>query len=1100
MGLPNIGRMIVRYSKDFANIGGFVAEPFGQIVRDITFAGATMTATITAPFLYGMSKAINIAGQFESTIGELQAVISAGDRTHEIFDEKNAKILNDGLRRVARESQFTASQIAAASVTIARAGVGTDDVQQLINATEASQSLALATRSNIESAASYVVDIGRVFGTDFSSVEDLNHVADVLAVTTARTNTSLDELFQAFKRAAPVADAFGLSLEETAAVAGVSANLGFKGSIASTSFMQGMLRLGAATGRAKEILDEHGIAIDLTKNGMLGTIEQLQNANLSIEDLARVMGLRATPLFVQFVQEHGGVNESLASMTELLDELTDEQFGTMAGAKQMGDIVKDTYEGVMAKLRSNVEDLAIALGQSGSLDLFLDMINFFVGKVVELVNFIDSSEGFVQAAVKFGLFLAAIGPLMVIVGEAMSLLTVLSFGFKTLFLGLVPLSLPMLFLIKVWSISLPLKDSISEFIFALRWRTAVFIEGIRLRFDSIFGDHAAGLGSLRRFNQLARKVGLGIAVILHALTDVINMFFDSAIPMALLNLHNDIAGRRFKEPEFEFEIPGRSITDKIVIAMAGFGKKLVHEMRLLKNKGDFWFSKPWGSDEPRIMNLIARYQEEISTFFKAMRKAAESFFGKWILLYKLVRETIGKISFDWKGSLADIEGAIAESFGDISFDRILNSAIGFGEAFFVILNSVVDGVSKIIGPLIEALILRFFVMLRFWLDNGPAIAEFFGLVLPPLTDALLHIVQFILPILTSIIEDLAPPLGEILQDLSEIIQYVSMNADIQGLVDAVTFYVEWHIVQIKILAQIARDTGLIELILELAAIVGKTEVPIRRLLAAIIGSDTFRKIGELIFSVLDHVLAMFEDVIDIISSVLEGDFGGAIEATLHLLWETTGGAVWLVIGGVGQVLNIIWTGAWEAIGAAFEFLWNWIKREVIEVASAIFESFPGWLQDALTSAWDWLGGIFSAAYNGAMKILQPIIDLIKAAMSGSFWDDIKGGIEDFVGDARRGDYPWENLRGFASGGIITRPTFALVGEDGPELILPHYYPGRMADLLRQAGVLSWLARHGMLSRAGFASGPISIEQEYWIDGISAEEFLETAEKYEMLVG
>lgn len=53
-----------------------------------------------------------------------------------------------------------------------------------------------------------------------------------------------------------------------------------------------------------------------------------------------------------------------------------------------------------------------------------------------------------------------------------------------------------------------------------------------------------------------------------------------------------------------------------------------------------------------------------------------------------------------------------------------------------------------------------------------------------------------------------------------------------------------------------------------------------------------------------------------------------------------------------------------------------------------------------------------------------------------------------------------NLEGFASGGLVTSPMFGLVGEAGPELILPLSRPARMMDLLEQAGLLRPFADGG----------------------------------------
>ena len=68
------------------------------------------------------------------------------------------------------------------------------------------------------------------------------------------------------KYAAPVAHAFGASMEETAALAGLMANGAIKASTAGTALRMGFLRLAGPPKKAAKALDELGISMsDATK-------------------------------------------------------------------------------------------------------------------------------------------------------------------------------------------------------------------------------------------------------------------------------------------------------------------------------------------------------------------------------------------------------------------------------------------------------------------------------------------------------------------------------------------------------------------------------------------------------------------------------------------------------------------------------------------------------------------------------------------------------------------------------------------------------------------------------------------------------------------
>lgn len=55
----------------------------------------------------------------------------------------------------------------------------------------------------------------------------------------------------------------------------------------------------------------------------------------------------------------------------------------------------------------------------------------------------------------------------------------------------------------------------------------------------------------------------------------------------------------------------------------------------------------------------------------------------------------------------------------------------------------------------------------------------------------------------------------------------------------------------------------------------------------------------------------------------------------------------------------------------------------------------------------------------------------------------------------RAPHAGSGLRYLAAGGIISRPTFAMVGEAGPEMVLPLNDARRAMELIRQAGVTRW---------------------------------------------
>ena len=63
------------------------------------------------------------------------------------------------------------------------------------------------------------------------------------------------------KYAAPVAHAFGASLEETAALTGLMANSGIKASAAGTALRSGFLRLAGTSAKSTKAIEEMGLSL-----------------------------------------------------------------------------------------------------------------------------------------------------------------------------------------------------------------------------------------------------------------------------------------------------------------------------------------------------------------------------------------------------------------------------------------------------------------------------------------------------------------------------------------------------------------------------------------------------------------------------------------------------------------------------------------------------------------------------------------------------------------------------------------------------------------------------------------------------------------------
>lgn len=117
-------------------------------------------------------------------------------------------------------------------------------------------------------------------------------------------------------------------------------------------------------------------------------------------------------------------------------------------------------------------------------------------------------------------------------------------------------------------------------------------------------------------------------------------------------------------------------------------------------------------------------------------------------------------------------------------------------------------------------------------------------------------------------------------------------------------------------------------------------------------------------------------------------------------------------------------------------------REIVTGAMDGARIAIGWVIDKGKDLVGWFTGLPSKIGHIASGLWEPIPNAAKAAFNGvaGFWNNTVGKISFSVPDwvPKIGGKGWSvpNIPMLAQGGIVTRPTLALIGEAGPEAVIP----------------------------------------------------------------
>lgn len=186
-----------------------------SIGDSISGVGEKLTKGLTLPLGGVGVAALKLGMDFDSEMSKVQATLGAstGDMVQ----------LHDEAIKLGADTAFSAKEAAEGMENLASAGFSTNEI---MSAAPGMLDLAAAGGLDVGAASDIAASSLRGFGL---AASDSGHVADVFAKAAADTNASVTDMGESMKYAAPVAHAFGWSIEETSSAIGTMANAGIKG-------------------------------------------------------------------------------------------------------------------------------------------------------------------------------------------------------------------------------------------------------------------------------------------------------------------------------------------------------------------------------------------------------------------------------------------------------------------------------------------------------------------------------------------------------------------------------------------------------------------------------------------------------------------------------------------------------------------------------------------------------------------------------------------------------------------------------------------------------------------------------------------------------
>lgn len=371
-----------------------VSGEFGNKVKGVGQSLLPVTGALTGVGAASTVMANNFNDAMSQAAGALDKPMS------EMEDLRQLAI------QTGQDTVFSATDAGNAITELAKGGLTEADIKA--GALKTTMDLAASSGMDLGEAANVVVQAMGAFGL---SANESAEAANALAGAAAASSTDVEPLTQALAQCSAGAKNAGWSIQETTAVLARFADAGIEGSDAGTSLKTMLQRLAAPTDSAATMIEQLGIQTRDSNGDLLGAseiAEELQNKLGGLDSASRDAAL--STIFGSDAMRAATVMMDSGSegIQKYINAANDQEAAQRLANSQMSDGSRAIEE-----LKGSLETAAIQIG---------DTLAPIVQKVAELITalvnkFSALPEGVQQVIVVVGILVAALGPLLMIIGQ-----------------------------------------------------------------------------------------------------------------------------------------------------------------------------------------------------------------------------------------------------------------------------------------------------------------------------------------------------------------------------------------------------------------------------------------------------------------------------------------------------------------------------------------------------------------------------------------------------------------------------------------------------------------------------------------------------------
>lgn len=373
-------------------------DGLNNLGNGLTSVGKTLTTSVTLPIVGVGTAATKLATDFEYSMSQVKAISGATGEQFEALEDEAIKL--------GGSTKFSAGEVADAMTEMAKAGWTTE---QILSGMSGVLDAAAASGEGLGTVSTIVADAITGFGLEAA---DSTRIADLLTQAANSGTIGINDLGESFKYVAPVAGALGISVEDATTAIAAMSMAGIKGSQAGTSLRTMLSRMVKPTKMVQEAMD----ALDFSATNADGTFKELPQilSELRVK-FADLTDAEKAQYAAQLAGQEGmsGMLAMLNLSQEEYDGIANSMYNSQGVAQETAEVMQDNLKSAVEQLGGALESLAIRIGQQ-LIPIIRKVAEYITAFTEKLAG---ASEEQIQMGIKIAAVVAAIGPMILIVGK-----------------------------------------------------------------------------------------------------------------------------------------------------------------------------------------------------------------------------------------------------------------------------------------------------------------------------------------------------------------------------------------------------------------------------------------------------------------------------------------------------------------------------------------------------------------------------------------------------------------------------------------------------------------------------------------------------------